>query len=660
MSQVMDITNRKQTEERLDQERVLLRTIIDNFPNSIFVKDKKYRKIVVNLEHARRVSAHLSPAIPFSVEDLLGKTDFEVYPRELAEEFLVVDQKVVEGGQSLLNQELLSIDANGRSHWELISKIPLRDRNGEIIGLVGISNDITGLKLAEQALLQSEENFHRSISESPLGVRIDTIYGKTIYVNEAFLDIFEFNSLEKYTSTPTINRYTPESYAQHQERKEKRKNGREVFDYEVSIIRKNAEIRIIKVSKKEVLWNGSKHYQLINIDITEQKKLTMDLIAAKEHAEESDRLKSAFLANMSHEIRTPMNGILGFADLLKEPNLTGEKQQEYIRIIEKSGARMLNIINDIVDISKIESGLMEVTIRESNINEQIEYIYTFFKPEVERKGMQLFFKNALPAKETNIKTDREKIFAILTNLLKNAIKFTNKGSIEFGYNLKADRKPVELEFFVKDTGIGIPKDRQEAIFERFIQADIFDKGALQGSGLGLTISKAYVELLGGKIWVESEEGKGSTFYFTIPYNIEPKEKIVVENDVPSDKADNKNENLKILIVEDDETSEMLLTMSVIPISREVLKARTGFEAVEACHNNPDIDLILMDIQIPEMNGYEATRQIRKFNKEVVIIAQTAYALTSDREKAIEEGCNDYISKPFKKDELLALIQKYFQ
>jgi len=255
-----------------------------------------------------------------------------------------------------------------------------------------------------------------------------------------------------------------------------------------------------------------------NTDLTERITFENELKSAKEKAEESDRLKSAFLANMSHEIRTPMNGILGFAGLLKEPGLTGEEQQAYIQVIEKSGARMLNIINDIVDISKIEAGLMKLYMKESNINEQVDYIYTFFKPEVEAKGIQFSFKNSLPAKEAIIKTDREKVYAILTNLVKNAIKYTEKGSIEFGYNLKTDREDVKLEFYVKDTGIGIPKDRREAIFERFIQADIADEMARQGAGLGLSISKAYVEMLGGKIWVESEEGAGSTFYFTLPYH----------------------------------------------------------------------------------------------------------------------------------------------
>ncbi len=232
----------------------------------------------------------------------------------------------------------------------------------------------------------------------------------------------------------------------------------------------------------------------------------------------ADKLKSAFLANMSHEIRTPMNGILGFAGLLKRPNLTGELQKEYISIIEKSGIRMLNILNDIIDISKIESGLMTVSITETNINEQIGYIGAFFQPEAEEKGINFSYKCLLQAEETIILTDREKIYAILMNLVKNAIKYTDEGSVELGY----EKKGGHLEFYIQDTGIGIPKDKINTIFDRFVQVDLVDKMLRQGAGLGLSISKAYIDILGGHIRVESEEGQGSTFYFTIPYTFVPK------------------------------------------------------------------------------------------------------------------------------------------
>lgn len=252
---------------------------------------------------------------------------------------------------------------------------------------------------------------------------------------------------------------------------------------------------------------------------------TKELIKAKEMAEESDRLKSAFLANMSHEIRTPMNGILGFTNLLKKPSLTGEKQKHFIDIIDKSGKRMLNIINNIIDISRIESGQMEMLIVDTNINKQIQYLYNFFKPEADAKSLEFKFKNGLRAELALVKTDKEMLYAILSNLVKNALKYTERGTVEFGYKIGHNQGAQVIEFYVVDTGIGIPKDRVDAIFNRFIQADIIDKDAYQGAGLGLAISKAYVELLGGRIWLESREEdfinniKGGTcFYFTLPYH----------------------------------------------------------------------------------------------------------------------------------------------
>jgi hypothetical protein len=398
-------------------------------------------------------------------------------------------------------------------------------------------------------------------------------------------------------------------------------------------------------------------------DISERKKANEELERAKDKAEESDRLKSAFLANMSHEIRTPMNGILGFTELLKEPNLSRDEQKEYIRIIEKSGMRMLNLINDIIDFSKIEAGLMKVNLKKSNINEQIEYLYQFFLPEAESKGIVLSFNNALTAKESTLITDSEKLLAILTNLVKNAIKYTKRGAIHFGYTMETIDGIAYLQFFVKDTGCGIPESRLEAIFERFIQADLEDKMALQGAGLGLSISKGYVELLGGSIWVESKENIGSTFYFTLPYLINSMENSSENQctlyELSEDPVDHKNLNLKILIAEDDETSMLLIGKLILPYSRELLYARNGMEAVQICRDNPDINMVLMDIQMPYMGGYEAARKIREFDKKVVIIAQTAYALAGDRAKSIRAGCNDHVSKPIDSRLLNSLIYTYF-
>ncbi len=509
--------------ENLKQERILLRTIVDSIPDAIYLKDSEYRKMLANKADCINCGVEKE-------EDLIGKTDYELFPAGIYEHFLTDDKKVIKEGIGVVNREERVLLPNGNTKWLLTSKLPLYNGKGKIVGLVGIGRDITTEKKAKQ-----------------------------------------------------------------------------------------------------------------------------ELIAAKEKAEESDRLKSAFLANMSHEIRTPMNGILGFAELLKNPRLTDEQQQQYIEIIEKGGARMLNIINDIVDISRIEAGVMEVSLAESDINELLDYTISFFKPEVEAKGMRLLLTEVLPKERAMVVTDREKVLAILTNLVKNAIKYSNEGTIEFGCNKKGSK----LEFFVKDTGIGIPKDRQQAIFDRFVQADIEDKEARQGAGLGLAISKSYVEMLGGEIWVESKEGKGSTFYFTIPRDvkIEGRKKGGINASVES--KDPQTKKLKILIVEDDEMSSMLLEKFLEPFAKDILQVFTGEDAVDICRQHPDIDLILMDIKLPGIDGAEATKQIREFNKDVVIVAQTAKALSGDRQSMLDTGCNDYMTKPINKEDLHETIKRLF-
>ena len=519
-------------------------------------------------------------------------------------------------------------------------------------------------KLAEEQLRLSQQTYRGILDSITEAVYIEDKKGLFLEVNQAAEKMYGYSKNEIVGQIPAfLSAQGKNDLVKIETILEKAYNG-EPQSFEFWGRRKDGTIFPKDISTSRGYYFGKKVNISVARDVTEKKKIIEDLIKAKEHAEESDRLKSSFLANMSHEIRTPMNGILGFAGLLKEPNLSGEEQQEYISIIEKSGARMLNIINDIVSISKVESGQMEISLSTTDINDQIKYLYNFFKPEVEAKGMQLFIKNTLATKYAIIKTDKEKVYAIITNLVKNAIKFTQSGYIEFGYCLKSDCEPIMLEFFVKDTGMGIGNEQKNFIFERFRQGSESLTRNYEGAGLGLAISKAYVEMLGGKIWVESEKGNGSVFYFTIPYNgeriIQNVIKNVISMDVTANQMSPDVSGLKVLIAEDDEGSAMLIAMAIRGFSRETIKVKTGIEAVETCRNNPDIDLILMDIKMPEMDGFDATRQIRRFNKEVIIIAQTAYALTGDREKTLATGCNDYISKPIQKDQFMRLIQKYFK
>jgi PAS domain S-box-containing protein len=656
---IKDITKRKQAEEVLHERTALLQNITNHMFDLVAITDLKGVFTYVGPSHR---------ILGFEPEQLIGTNVFEyVHPEDanyIANEFskFITDPSP----ETTRIAEYRQRCSDGSYLWlETMGKVLFSD-NGKPHSLFFSSRDITLRKKSELALIESE-HFAKTIANSTpaLLYLYDFEKEKNIWTNEVHKHFFE--DLRKDSANfdiTEISQFThPDDFRVLLNLADEMLNNNSIDHYEVEHRLKwkgNWKWMKLFVSVFKRHING-KPIQILGalFDIDELKKTEQELLKAKEKAEESDRLKSAFLANMSHEIRTPMNGILGFADLLKTPGLTGKEQQRYIEIIEKSGTRMLNIINDIVDISKIEAGQMELHVMESNINKQIGYIYTFFKPEAEAKGINLYFKNPLLAKEAIIKTDGEKLYAILTNLVKNALKFTHKGSIELGYDLAVTNNHVTLlKFYVKDTGIGIPEDRLEAIFERFIQADIADEMAYQGAGLGLAISKAYVEMLGGKIWVESELGKGSTFYFTLPYKTEPEKKSIDGQHAPSEKNNNIRK-LKTLIVEDDEVSGMLIEITAKMFSEEILKARTGVEAVEACRNNPDIDLVLMDIRMPEMNGYDAVGKIREFNKEVIIIAQTAHGLAGDREKAIKSGCNDYISKPVNKNELLGLIEKYF-
>lgn len=386
--------------------------------------------------------------------------------------------------------------------------------------------------------------------------------------------------------------------------------------------------------------------------IIERKKMIQDLVAAKEKAEESDRLKSAFLANMSHEIRTPMNGILGFAELLKEPRLSGKEQKMFIEIIEKSGERMLNIINDLINISKIESGQMDIHISVTNINEQLLFLYNFFKLEASQKKLKLIINYPQSGNTVLVQTDKEKVYAILTNLIKNAIKFTEKGKIEFGYEVAVDK----LVFHIRDTGIGIPENKQKTIFERFVQASSGMSSVYEGAGLGLSISKAYVEMLGGEIWLESEQGRGTSFFFTLPLQ-EKKEKVVSIKNLPPEFDKNPDRIFTILVAEDDEISLVYINHMLKTNQTNILVARNGAEAVEICRNNSEIELVLMDISMPVYDGHVAAQMIKEFRPGLPIIAQTAFALEEDKER-YGEYFDDYITKPINADVLKNVIRKY--
>ena len=419
-------------------------------------------------------------------------------------------------------------------------------------------------------------------------------------------------------------------------------------------LKREAEETLKQNEKK--LRDQNERFEILNRELNKSnlkiKEINEELSKAREKAEESDRLKSDFLANMSHEIRTPMNGILGFTDLLKNANLKPEKKDLFIRIIEQSGQRMLGILNNIIDISKIEAGLIEISRENIQLNSLLKELYDFFKPEAERKGLRFEMHRGLPDNSCYFSADRQKLEQIISNLIKNAIKFTDKGRIDFGYKKAGSR----LEFFVRDSGCGIPDDYKEKVFKRFWRAKGGDRKRVEGTGLGLPITKSLTELIGGKIWYESEPGKGSVFYvsFPMPEGSSPASEKPVEQVPLSNK---RRDDIKILIAEDDKFSVEYLKAILEPLTTGFMITGNGIEAVELCRQNDDIDIILMDIKMPGLGGLEAARRIREFNPDIPIIAQTAFVLEGDREKVIKSGCNEYITKPVKAGELLKIIDK---
>lgn len=392
----------------------------------------------------------------------------------------------------------------------------------------------------------------------------------------------------------------------------------------------------------------------ISISI-QKRKFIDDLKSALKKAEESDRLKSSFLANMSHEIRTPMNGILGFSDLLGDDDLSIDDRRMYLEIIKNSGRHLLSIINDIIDISKLDSGLLSASFIDINLNHLMDELLVTYQNEkavAYKEDLTIELEKSFEENESYIFTDDVRLKQILLNLLSNALKFTNKGHIRFGYTMLNDK----LLFFVEDTGKGIAKNKQGVIFERFRQEEENYTRQFGGTGLGLSISIGLVELLGGEMWLVSEEGIGSTFYFTIANNKSSISNLIASESYP---ISNKNiSNKKILIAEDMDDNIELLKIILGDKGVSLLFARHGLDAINLCKANDDIDLILMDIQMPVLNGLEATSQIKQFKPDIPIIAMTAFAMAEEKAKCLERGCDDYISKPFTKSDLITVISKH--
>ena len=411
-------------------------------------------------------------------------------------------------------------------------------------------------------------------------------------------------------------------------------------------------VRAIRVKNIELARLVDEKTHEIKLEVIERKK-------AQEKAEEADRLKTAFLANMSHEIRTPLNAIIGFSELLKDTDLTEEDKELYIKHITSSGKSLLNLINDIIDISKIEAGQLSISKEDCDVNSILNELFATFQTELNRQGksnVELKLDLAFKSGDFVLQTDPFRLQQVITNLLSNACKFTDEGFIEFGYRPEPNDK---ILFFVKDTGTGIPEDKLEIVFERFRQVADKNSSKRKGTGLGLAISKKLINLLGGEIWLDSHLGEGSTFYFTIPLDTPVSQELIEEYVIRKDDSDISFDDKTIMIVEDEESNFVLLNTILKRHNAKILYAKNGSIAVDYIRKNGRaIDLIMMDIQMPEMDGHEATKLIKELKSDIPVIAHTAYAKELEMEKCIASGCDDYITKPYDVDKMLRMIKRY--
>lgn len=427
---------------------------------------------------------------------------------------------------------------------------------------------------------------------------------------------------------------------------------RKLVYYPLDLVRRALESGNRKAIKE--LKKSTGEFSYIGDLFEENSNQKVELINARIKAEEGDRLKSSFLANLSHEIRTPMNAINGFTELILNTKISESEKMEYLNVIEKSGKNLVGIIDDLIEMSKIDSNQLIPNLSVVNLDSLVTELYETIKITIQNKDINFKLIQTKTPAQFNIITDDIKLKQVIINLLTNALKFTEKGSVTFGFEI--DEKNELIHFTVKDTGLGIDEDNHKNIFDRFKRVDSDISIKVGGLGLGLAISKAYIDLLGGTISLESSVGEGSTFFFSIPLQYSKVEHISVKpiNNIETVKTEEET----ILIAEDDNINFLLFQKMMQNKNYKILRAINGQEAVDICINNPNIDLVLMDIKMPIMNGFEALEQIRPIRPNLPIIAQTAYSSSDDKIRIEEAGFTDYITKPLNRERLFELIDIY--
>lgn len=630
-----------------DRHESQLRALMEALPFASWFKDEN--------GNFNQVNGGLLAMLEKEANEVLGKGSREVYSKEEAEESEEAEQEVLKTGkirESTYAREKRFIKS---VHF------PVTDSQGKISGIGGYLEDITNLSNSLQALHSERETLEVLLESMPFCIFFTDRHYRYIRVNRMMAKLLRVEEPEQ-----AVGKTNKEFFSKRVARKMTEEDravletGKPIVDKIIYFEDEGVEGYWLEKNKIPIRDERGVITMVMGIfkDVSDLMKIENDLKEARDRAKESDRLKTSFLANMSHEIRTPMNGILGFANLLRDPGLSEEKRDLYLKHIDHSSQQLLHIIDDIIDISKIESEQLKISNKPVRINGILDEIYSSFFHRIRgdapgQKKVAFNLRKGNDSHDFTIVTDDFRLSQVFNNLIGNAIKFTKEGQINFGYNLKQNRY---IEFFVSDTGIGIPNNKIRLIFDRFGQVNQADSLQPSGTGLGLPISKSLVNLMGGEMWVESVLGEGCTFYFTLP--------LVVEEAVEDPRVliSNKTYNWsskKILVAEDEELNWFFVREMLRQTGAIVNRARNGHEVVELTRDMAP-DAILMDIKMPEMSGIEAARLIRAFNDTVPIIAQTAFVMAEEKEESLLAGCNHFVTKPLDRTTIMELIDSYFK
>lgn len=650
---VKEERERKKAEAKLKNGFKFLYDLINVLPSPVFYKNTKGEYLGCNTYFAELYG--LTPS------QIVGKKAEDINTKEIGD-IITEDDIKIYATNDAVSREMSMLLHNGEIHKFILKKISFTDFAGAD-GIAGILFDITQQTQMEEKLGNSELfyksiidsvndaiilvhtdsriNFWNKAAEQLFGYSKDEIYNKILC---QILNRSEVNFQEIVAGLiENVDKSNPANFIEFEVID---KSGRKFSaEFSLSLLELNDETFVVIVAK----------------DVSIRKNIETNLLLAKEKAEEADRLKSAFLSNMSHEIRTPMNAIVGFAQLLGNPVFSEHKKQVFIEQINQNSESLLQLIDDIIYISKIEAGKITISKNQCFINQELKDIHTSFiehKRRMNKEHVELILDTSIKDNAFAIETDIQKIKQVLTNLLSNALKFTEKGSVTFGYKLQNKN---ELLFFVKDTGLGINKNKIKYVFDRFTKVSAEKTKLYGGTGIGLSICKNLVEKLGGSIWVESVENKGSTFYFIIPFEEEELQNInntITENN--SDDTIIDLSNATILIAEDEMVNYLYLEELLSITNVKIIWAKNGKEVVNYVDNNSNINIVLMDMKMPIMDGYDATIKLKKIRPKLPVIAQTAYALPDELELAFSAGCDAYISKPIDAKELMDVVTKYIR